>query len=471
MTHGSTGTIAPTQSYRQTSRELAYLSAPIALTQLAQVALTTTDTVMMGLISIQALAAGGLAITLFNQLRTMGVGLVTAVGNLVSGAVGRGERAGDTTPSEATADEVRDIVRSSFLIATVAGILGGILLVGLGYGLRFFGQDAEVLDMALPMLIALAPGLVPCLWFQVIRQYTVGMRRPKALLVITILSVLFNITLNWAFIYGTFGLPALGLPGIGVSTSLVYLLTFGIFATMVRRDDALAPMLSLAIHRSRPETVRTILRLGVPIAGTYGSEAGLFSVTAVIIGSFGAPALAAHTVVNQLTYIVFQVSVGISHGSSILVSRFVGLGEALRSRMTARVAFSHAAIVIAVVGLVYLLAPTWVLALFMDTSDTTAVSIATVLLAIAIFQQFADSAQNIGIGLLRGVGDTASSFGITLIGYWLVGLPVSLLFAFGFGLETYGMWIGLSCGLLTAAILLLRTFHQRLRAIETAPAS
>jgi MATE family multidrug resistance protein len=471
MTHGSTGTIAPTQSYRQTSRELAYLSAPIALTQLAQVALTTTDTVMMGLISIQALAAGGLAITLFNQLRTMGVGLVTAVGNLISGAVGRGERTGDTTPSEATAEEVRDIVRSSFLIATVAGILGGILLVGLGYGLRFVGQDAEVLDMALPMLIALAPGLVPCLWFQVIRQFTVGMRRPKALLVITILSVLFNIALNWAFIYGTFGLPALGLPGIGVSTSLVYLLTFGIFAAMGRRDDVLSPMLSFAIHRSRPETVRTILRLGVPIAGTYGSEAGLFSVTAVIIGSFGAPALAAHTVVNQLTYIVFQVSVGISHGSSILVSRFVGLGEAIKSRLTARVAFSHAAIVIAVVGVVYLLAPTWVLSLFMDTSDTTAVSIATVLLAIAIFQQFADSAQNIGIGLLRGVGDTASSFGITLIGYWLVGLPVGLLFAFGFGLDTYGMWIGLSCGLLTAAILLLRTFQQRLRTIETQPAS
>ena len=470
MTHGSTGTIAPTQSYRRTSRELAYLSAPIALTQLAQVALTTTDTIMMGLIGIEALAAGGLAITLFNQLRTMGVGLVTAVGNLVSGAVGRGERAGSQTTTSETADEIRDIVRSSFLIATVAGLLGGLLLVALGYGLRFVGQDAAVLDMAMPMLAALAPGLIPCLWFQVIRQYTVGMRRPKALLLITIASVVINIGLNWVFIYGTFGIPALGLPGIGIATSLVYLVTFLIFAGMVRRDETLAPMFSLAMHRSHPDTVRKIVRLGVPIAGTYGSEAGLFSVTAVIIGSFGAPALAAHTVVNQLTYIVFQVSVGISHGSSILVSRFIGLGEAIKSRMTAKVAFSHGAIVVACVGAVYLLAPEALLGLFMDTSDEAATSIAVTLLAIAVFQQFADSAQNIGIGLLRGAEDTTSSFAITLIGYWVVGLPVGLLCAYALGLEAPGMWIGLSCGLLTAAILLLRTFRKRLDTIEAQPA-
>lgn len=469
MTHGSTGTISPTQSYRRTSRELASVSAPIALTQLAQVALTTTDTVMMGLISIEALAAGGLAIALFNQLRTMGVGLVTAVGNLVSGAVGRGERASSGISESDTADEIRDIVRASFLIATVAGMLGGIILITLGYGLRFVGQDAGVLDMAMPMLVALAPGLIPCLWFQVIRQYTVGMRRPKALLLITIASIVINIGLNWAFIYGTFGIPALGLPGIGIATSGVYLVTFLIFAAMVRRDEALAPMFSLAIHRSHPDTVRKIMRLGIPIAGTYGSEAGLFSVTAVIIGSFGAPALAAHTVVNQLTYIVFQVSVGISHGASILVSRFIGLGEAIKSRMTAKVAFSHGAITVGCVGLVYLFAPKALLGLFMDTSDEATTSIAVTLLAIAVFQQFADSAQNIGIGLLRGAEDTTSSFAITLIGYWVVGLPVGLLCAYVLDLEASGMWIGLSCGLLTAAVLLLRTFRKRLSDIQAQP--
>ncbi|MEA1798298.1 MULTISPECIES: hypothetical protein [Rhodococcus] len=89
------------------------------------------------------------------------------------------------------------------------------------------------------------------------------------------------------------------------------------------------------------------------------------------------------------------------------------------------------------------------------------------LLAIAVFQQFADSGQNIGIGLLRGAEDTTSSFKMTLIGYWEVGLPVGLLCAHGLDLKAPGMWIGLSCGLLTAAVLLLRTFTKRLHTIET----
>ncbi|MEW5809747.1 MAG: MATE family efflux transporter [Actinomycetota bacterium] len=454
--------------YLGVSRELTALSAPIALTQLAQVALTTTDIVMMGWLGVAALAAGGLAITLFNQLRTMGVGVVTVVGNLVAGADGRGARSESAALSEQTRDEIRDIVRAGFLIATVAGFVGGMILIGLGYGLRFVGQDAAVLDAALPMMVALAPGLIPCLWFQLIRQFTVGMRRPKALLVITLLSVVVNAALNWAFIYGVAGLPALGLLGIGLSTSLVYLIVFGIFAVVVVRDPQLRPMFSVAMHKSSPATVAKILRLGFPIAGTYGSEAGLFSVTAVIIGGFGAPALAAHTVVNQLAYIVFQVSVGISHGSSILVSRVVGMGAAWRSRSIAWIALSHGAIVAGIVAVVYLVAPERVLSLFMERADATAVSIAVALLAVAMFQQFADSAQNIAIGLLRGVGDTKSSLGITVVGYWVVGLPVGLVLAHLAGLGAVGMWLGLSAGLLTAAVLLIVTFTRRLRTLLSA---
>jgi MATE family, multidrug efflux pump len=461
---------ASAPGYSQTSRELAALSAPIALTQLAQVALTATDIAMMGLISIDAVAAGGLAITLVNQVRTMGVGLVTGVGNLIAGAAGRSERAGDDISSPVAQRQIRAIVRSSFLIATLAGIVGGLLVIALGYGLRCVGQDAAVLNMALPMMVALAPGLVPSLWFQVIRQYTVGMRRPKALLLITLFSVAINVALNWTLIHGAAGLPALGLTGIGVATSSVYLMTFGIFAVTVRRDPELRPMLSLAIHRAHPATVRTIARLGAPIAGTLASEAGLFSVTAVVIGSFGAPALAAHNVVNQVTHIVFQLSVGISHGSSILVSRVVGLGAWRRSRQIAGVALSHGAVLVAATGLVYLFGPKWLLSLFMDTSDTAAMTIAAALLTIAVFQQFGDSAQTIGIGLLRGLGDTDSSFRITVIGYWVIGLPVGIACAYLLGLHTFGMWIGLAVGLFSAATLLLCRFGRRLREIQAVQA-
>jgi MATE family multidrug resistance protein len=234
-------------------RALATLAVPLALTQLAQVALTTTDTVMMGLIGTEALAAGGLAMVIFNQLRTMGVGLVTAVGNQVAAADARAETEG--AAAEAAHEEVRDLVRASLLLSTLAGLAGAVLMVLIGHAVVFLGQDPDVVDAAKPVLYAMAPGLVPCLWFQAIRQFTVGMRRPQALLRITIASIAVNAGLNWVFIHGTWGLPKLGLPGIGLATTSVYALSCLALYSSARRDPRLAaiaasgPLKIAACHR------------------------------------------------------------------------------------------------------------------------------------------------------------------------------------------------------------------------------
>lgn len=450
------------------SRPLVALAAPIAGIQLAQVALTTTDLAMMGLLSVQALAAGGLAITLYNQIRTMCVGVVTAVGNLVAGAVGRAEtRLGADRLDDRADAEIRQIVRAAFLVATVVGILAGGVLTAMSYALSWFGQDQVILELARPMMIALAFGLVPMLWLNVLRQFAVGMRRPGSLLWVTIGSVAVNAGLNAVFIYGWLGLPALGLTGIGCATSFVNLLTFLAFLLIVRRDEHLAPLLSVAIWRADLATVRDIARLGIPISLTYGSEAGIFSVAALVMGSFGPAALAAHNVVIQLTYIVFQVTIGLSHGSSILVSRVVSKGDVDEAERIARTALSLGALVMGAAGVLYLLAPTLVLRPFLDASEAAAVlPIAKTLLLIAIVQQFMDCAQNIGVGLLRGLGNTKSGFTITLIGYWAVGLPLLLVLAFGIGLDGVGVWLALCTGLAVTAILLLRRFDHDLHRLE-----
>lgn len=436
------------------SRHLTALTVPIALTQLAQVALTTTDTLMMGLIGTAALAAGGLAIVLFNQVRTMGVGLVTAVGNQVAAANAR-----DSTDRPA---QLRDLVRAGLLVATVAGVLGAAVLIGLGQALVWFRQDPVVIELAQQMLLALAPGLVPCLWFQVIRQFTVGMRRPQALVWITVASIAVNAGLNLGLIYGTGFLPQLGLTGIGLSTSVVYLLSFGALYLITWRDPVLAPMLSLQVWRARPATVRRALGLGVPIAATYGSEAGFFSVVALIMGTFGASALAAHTVVNQLVYLVFQVTIGLSHAASISVSGEIAVGRTDAAARVSRLALIHGAVVMAIVAVVYLAAPGIVLRPFLDPADSTALGIATSLLMIAALMQFFDCAQNIGVGLLRGVDDTKSGFRLTVIGYWLVGLPAAGLLGLAAGIGPVGVWLGLMCGLAVTAALLLRRFTTTL---------
>ncbi|HLU73995.1 MAG TPA: MATE family efflux transporter [Nonomuraea sp.] len=438
-------------------RALATLAVPLALTQLAQVAVTTTDTVMMGLLGTEALAAGGLAMVIFNQLRTMGVGLVTAVGNQVAAADARGD-----------SGELRDLVRASLLLATLAGAAGAVLMVGIGHAVAWLGQDPGVVEAAKPVIYAMAPGLLPCLWFQAIRQFTVGMNRPQALLRITLASIVVNIGLNWAFIHGVWIFPELGLPGIGLATSVVYTLTFLALYASARRDPGLAPLLSLSVWKTRPATLRRLTALGGPIAATYGSEAGFFSVVALLAGSFGTAALAAHTAVNQLVYIVFQIAVGLSHAASLGVSRQLAVGDtsgALRLRNTA---LAWAAAVMAVVAVVYLTVPRLVLAPFLDAGDGDATGIAVHLLLVAAVLQFFDCTQNIGVGLLRGLDDTKGGFRLTLVGYWLVGLPAAALLGLTAGLGTTGIWLGLLIGLATTAVLLMRRFTRKVAATAVA---
>lgn len=190
---------------------------------------------------------------------------------------------------------------------------------------------------------------------------------------------------------------------------------------------------------------------------------------ALIMGGFGSAVLAAHNVVIQLTYIVFQVTIGLSHGSSILVSRAIGQGRPDAARRIARTAPASGAVVMGTVGLGYLAAPRAFLIPFLDPDEAAAVlPIARTLLLVAVVQQLVDCAQNIGVGPLRGLGDTRSGLRITLVGYWLVGLPVLLACAYLFGLGGTGVWLGLTAGLSVTALLLLRRFDHELRALVPA---
>ncbi|MEV6986472.1 MATE family efflux transporter [Sphaerisporangium sp. NPDC051017] len=445
---------------RRDSRALGALAVPLILTQLAQVALTTTDTVMMALLGTTELAAGGLAIVIFNQIRTMCVGLGTAAGNQIAAAAARAEQAtnGDTHAQDAAHDEVRTILRSSLAVATLAGIAGALVMICIGQALAWLGQDATIVHLTQNMLYALAPGLLPCLWFQAVRQFTVGMRRPQALLQITLVSIGVNAGLNWILIHGAFGLPRLGLTGVGIATSTVYLLSFLALCLAAKKDATLAPLLSLDITRAQIATIKRLLGLGIPIAATYGSEAGFFSVTALMAGSFGPDALAAHTATNQLVYIVFQVAIGLSHAASINVSRELALGHIGNADRIKNTALACAAFVMTIVGTLYLTMPRLVLAPFLGTGSGQALTIATHLLTVAAFLQFFDCAQNIGIGLLRGLDDTKSGLRFTLIGYWAVGLPTAWLLAYPLGLDTLGIWLGLLTGLAATALLLLRRY-------------
>ncbi|MFJ8943012.1 MATE family efflux transporter [Streptomyces sp. NPDC102395] len=329
----------------------------------------------------------------------MGVGMVTAVGNQVAAADARAESA---EPSGSAQDEVRDLVLASLLLSTLVDV-------------RWSGPRS-------PFSPAWRPD----------RSRACGSRR-----------------------YGSSPSACAGRRPCSASPSPASPSTPGLNAR-------LAPVLSLSIWKTRPATLRRLAGLGTPIAATYGSEAGFFFVVALFAGSFGTSALAAYTAVNQLAYIVFQIAVGLSHAASIGVSRELALHNPAAAQRLKTTALVCAAAVMAVVGLVYVTAPGLVLAPFFDSGDGRAVEIARQLLLVAAALQFFDCAQNIGVGLLRGLDDTKGGFRVTLVGYWLVGLPAAALLGVAAGVDTLGIWLGLLIGLATTAVLLLRRFDRSL---------
>ncbi|MFF3846406.1 MATE family efflux transporter [Streptomyces sp. NPDC002328] len=436
------------------SRALLKLAFPLILTNFAYVALTTVDIVMLGRLGAVEIAAAGLAIALFNQLRTTGTGLVTGVSNLVAEARVRDDR-----------ERIGALLFAGFFWATVCGVVSCAVLLLIGPLLILLGQDPKVVDKAGDSLVVLAPGMLPCLWFQNLRHFTTGLKRPGPLLAITLASVGVTIGLNYALIHGKFGLPEFGFVGVAIATVTVFLLSFLAFIAVILRDGVLRPYLtSPDARRWNGDAVRSVWRLGLPISGTYASEAGFFSVLTLIIGSLGVNALAAQTVLNQIVYIVFMISAGLSHAASIHISEADGLNDYTLARRMGLLGTAWGVIATLVIAALYLAIPNPIVSLFIsaghaDNSDIVALTVTGLLIA-ALMQVF-DATQNIGNGILRGIGDTAGPFRISLVGYWLIGLPAGYLLGVTADWGVEGVWIGQTIGLAATAAILLVAFLRR----------
>jgi MATE family multidrug resistance protein len=433
------------------------LAGPLILTQLAQVALTTTDIVMMGMLGPHEIAAGGLALTIFNQMRTMGAGLVTGTGNLVAHANGQNDHA-----------QIQRLVRAGFALSTLAGLVFALLMLLVQKPLVWLGQDPAIARQTALYLAAAAPGMLPCLWFQSLRQYTVGLRQPGPLLAITLVSIAINAGLDYALMFGRFGLPKMGLTGIAWATSTVYLLSFLLFLAVASRRAGLAQHLSLKAWRADIQTLARTWKMGLPIAATYGSEAGFFTVLTLVIGTLGANALAAQTVVNQVIYIVFMVSVGLSHASSISISHACAKHDYGSARRLGYTGLALGIAAMLLVAMPYIAAPAHVLAPFLHrdaAANADVLRLASGLLLIAALLQIFDCSQNIGVGILRGLGDVKSSLHISIIGYWMIGLPIAWTAGVALGYGLYGIWVGLASGLAATTVLLLRQFEYQLGAL------
>lgn len=428
------------------AHRIVQLATPLALIQLAQIAISTTDLLMLGWVGAEALAAAALGLAVFNLLRTIGFGLIVGTSNLVA---------------EASGEEVAlSHLLGALSIAGVAGLISAALMMIGGSGLRWLGQDAGVVELAREYLLFLAPGIIPLFCFYAYRGVVVGRRQANVLLAITLATILVNALLDYGLLFGAFGLPRLGVPGVAAASTLAYLSQFAAIAWITHRRVSFSRLSSVG---ELVAAIRRLLAIGIPTAGSYASEAGFTALVTLMVGAWGAAALAAQAAVNQVVYVVFMLSVGLSHATSVGVSEASAAGDRERARRVGRTGLLLGISVASIFSLAFLLLPGPILGLFSlspaGVGGATYLA-ASALLSVAAFAQVPDFAQNIGIGALRGVGRAASGFWITLASYWLIGAPAAWIIGFHLAPGATGIWLGMALGFAAAAIGLFWAFHR-----------
>ena len=446
----------PPAPFRDELAAMLRLAAPLALANLLQSAVYAVDVMFVAHLGQEALAASSLSTAVFGLMMWCFSGLTGAVAPLIAAELGRRRHA---------VREVRRSVRMALWLALLLG-LAGMAVCQFGEPiLRAAGQDAHVARMAGGFMALLCWSMIPQIACNVLRTFIAALGRPVFATAITALAIAVNAAGNYAFVFGHFGAPALGLQGSALSTILVALVTLATYCAAIRADRRLRRYRIFG-RWWRPEwpRMREIVRLGAPIALIVIAEGGFFGSAAFLMGLIGAAQLAAHAVALQLAAIFFQIPMGIGQAATIRVGYHFGAGN--------REACGRAgwAAVVACLGFqligtsVMLFAPRLALRIYVDTelpANALMVRFAVQYLMVAAAFQLFDGLQAVAAGALRGLQDTRMPMVLALFGYWVVGFATAVLLGFGTPLSGLGVWIGLATGLVVVAALLLWRWARR----------
>jgi multidrug resistance protein, MATE family len=454
-------------AWRREARALTALALPIVLTNVGQVAIQTTDVVMIGWLGPEALAASVLGVNVMFVLLLFSIGVVAATAPMVAQDLGRRRHA---------VREPRRTIRQGLWVALALGLPALLLLWNIAPLLRLFGQDPALIPGAEAYVHAAMWGLVPGLWFVVLRNFIASLERPRAGMVIMLVGVSFNAIAAYGLIFGRLGLPALGLWGAGIAAALsnvflfVGLLGFILIDRQFRRFHILGHL-----WRADWARFREIFRIGLPIGMTLVMEVGLFAAAGFLMGLIGTAELAAHQIALQCASVTFMVPLGLAQAATVRVGLAAGAGHArgiLRAGITALL---MGGLFMLAMAMVMWTAPATIAGLFIDATDPANAAVihaAVLFLAIAALFQIFDGGQVIGAGALRGLKDTRWPMAFAAVAYWGIGMSLAVGLGFGLGWGGRGIWIGLAAALAVAAVLMVARFialQRRLAARAAGP--
>ncbi|MCA9637035.1 MAG: MATE family efflux transporter [Myxococcales bacterium] len=432
-------------------RALLRLALPIVVTQVGTMALGVVDTLMVGHLSVDALAAAALGNVWIYGTLVLGMGVMLGIDPIVTQAhgAGDGERSGLA-------------LQRGLVLALLLSPLIGLLWWLCEPALIFFGQSPTLAALAGDYVGVQIPSIPAFLGFFALRQYLQGRGVVRPAMWVILAANLLNLAGNRLLIFGGLGLPGYGLEGAAAATAFTrYALFFGL-ATAIR---------ALGLHRGAwprwsravlaPAGLAEILAFGLPVGLHLGLEMWAFQAAALLAGRLGEVPLAAHTIVLNLASLSFNVPLGVSMAAVTRVGNLLGAGRYDDAQRAAGVALGIGAGVMAVAAVLFIALRDLLPDAYSD--DAAVIALAAGLLPVAAAFQLFDGLQVVGGGILRGMGRTRPAAVFNLVGYYVLGLPLAIWLAFPFGqdLGVSGLWWGLTLALGVIAALLVLWIRRR----------
>ncbi len=425
------------------------LSWPLVLANLAVNTMTATDFMMLGWLSPRALAAGALGFNLYQPAFLLGIGIVAALSPIAAAKLGAG---GD-------AASLRRASQQAFLSALAIAAVAWIALSRTASILTAIGEPPDLAHDAGSYMRGFQWGLAPNLLFFAGRSVFAALERPRPTLVAGLIAVAFNALANYALIFGRFGMPALGILGSGIATTLSQTLMFAVLVAASLIDPRMRRLRLFALPwlPAQREFV-ALWRLGLPIGVTIMAEVGVFSAATLAIGLLGRAALEAHTVALQIASLAFMVPLGLGQAATVRVGHAYGARDAGAISRAGWSAFALTAAFAVLSATTMTAFPRVLIAPFIEVDapqNAEAVAIAVSLLRVAAIFQIFDASQATLANMLRGLHDSHWPLAIALAGYWVIGAPIGIALGFATSLGPVGVWIGLASGLAAVAVLLM----------------
>lgn len=438
-------------TFSRHAAETARLAAPLAIAQLSQMAMGVTDTILLGSLGANALAAGGLGASIFFIVVTLLQGMLSSVS--VTVATARGAQADHRIPH---------IYWSGLVLSALLAVPAFVLLSFSQPILLAFGEPEELArDVGAYTSVLRWASLGSLIGVGMMRAFLPAIGAAKRLLWISIVSVGVNAVLNYGLIHGAYGLPRLGLLGSATATTISVWLTAIALVALLHGRTRYRRFVTAA--RPNVPIMSELFGIGWPVAITYGIESTLFLATGLMIGLLGETQLAAHQIALNVAAVSFMVPLAIGQAANVRIGYWIGAGQPVAARHAGFVAISLGVAFMSLSGLVMIVAPHAIVRLYLrldDPANARTIAIAASLLGVAAIFQVVDGVQAIGSGCLRGLKDTRIPMLAAAFGYWGIGFPTGYLLAFRAGLGARGLWWGLAAGLASVAILMTLRFHR-----------